>query len=256
VESLQVCDDRLRAISKCDEKIAQFEEILKQMRTDLYGSIEAIAEKVTKTAEVVDPPKRGVPKIISDVQLVLPRPVAYKEPELDSQHDDPGFSDFETWTEVTGKRKRRKQVRIDTDGAEDLSDRRRIMERPMERPPPPTSSGGVRRRAPRNAAVAIKVGPDCMSYAEIMKQAREKINLSELGITNPRMRRAVNSGVLIEISGPDGATKADMLATRLKDTIGNSAAVSRSIVKADIRIVGLSCMIGQTYFFRVKTVEW
>jgi len=32
VESLQDCDDRLRAISKCDNKIAKFEEILKQMK--------------------------------------------------------------------------------------------------------------------------------------------------------------------------------------------------------------------------------
>jgi len=92
VESLQDCDDRLRAISKCDEKIAKFEELLKQMRTYLYGSIEAIAEKVIKTAEVVDPPKRGVPRITSDIQLVPPRPIAYREPESNPQHDDPVFS--------------------------------------------------------------------------------------------------------------------------------------------------------------------
>jgi len=36
-ESLQECDDHLLAIFKCDEKIARFEELLKQMRTDLYN---------------------------------------------------------------------------------------------------------------------------------------------------------------------------------------------------------------------------
>jgi len=44
---------------------------------------------------------------------------------------------------VTGKCNRRKQVRIDTDRAEDSSDRRMTTERPMGRPPPPASSGGV-----------------------------------------------------------------------------------------------------------------
>jgi len=228
VKSLQDCDDRLQAISKCDEKIAKFEEMLKQMRTDLYGSIEAIADKVTRTAEVADSPKRGVPRIISDVQLVPPRSTNW-EPE---PSDEPTFSDFDTWTEVIGRKSKRKQVRID---AEDPSDPRTKY---TGRQPPPAPSGGIRRRAPRNAAVAIKVSPDGMSYAEVIKQARERVDLKELGITNPRMRRAANGGVLIEISGPDGATKADTLATRLRDAIGEKAVVSRPVVKADIRIVG------------------
>jgi len=57
-ESFQECDDHLLTISKCDEKIARFEELLKQMRTDLYGSLEAISDKITQTAVNVDPPKR------------------------------------------------------------------------------------------------------------------------------------------------------------------------------------------------------
>jgi len=57
------CDDHLKAISKYDEKIARFEEILKQMKTDLYGSIEAIAEKVTRSAATVDPPNVGSRKL-------------------------------------------------------------------------------------------------------------------------------------------------------------------------------------------------
>jgi len=50
------------------------------------------------------------------------------------------------------------------------------------------------------------------------------------------MRRATNGGVIIEISGPEGAVKADTLATRLRDAIGGCAAVSRSVVKADVRM--------------------
>jgi len=90
------------------------------------------------------------------------------------------------------------------------------------RPRFPSNSGGARKRAPRNAAMAIKANSGGLSYAEIIKLARERINLKELGIENPRMRRAANGGVIIEIAGPESAVKADSLASRLRDTIGNN----------------------------------
>jgi len=52
------------------------------------------------------------------------------------------------------------------------------------------------------------------------------------------MRRAANGGVIIEISGPEGAMKADTLASRLREVIGDNAAVSRLVVKADVKISG------------------
>jgi len=64
------------------------------------------------------------------------------------------------------------------------------------------------------------------------------VNLKEIGIVNPRMRRATNDGVIIEISGPEGAVKADTLASRLRDAIGNNAVVFHSVVKADLRVSG------------------
>jgi len=74
-ESLRDCDDQLMAISKCDEKIAKFEELLKQMRSDLYGSLETISDKASHTVNTVisTTRKKGVPKIISNIQLVPPR---------------------------------------------------------------------------------------------------------------------------------------------------------------------------------------
>jgi len=52
------------------------------------------------------------------------------------------------------------------------------------------------------------------------------------------MRRAANSGVIIEMTGPEGALKADSLASRLREVIGSNALVSRPVVKADIKISG------------------
>jgi len=229
----------LTAISKIDDKIAKFEDLLKKMKTDLYSSIEMIAEEVNKTNEIEDPPKRGVPKIVSNVQLVPPRPIPAQQQIYESQEDLEPFSDLETWTEVTGK-KRRRQVRIATsenlEEPPDVGARAAGFDRSGGRPPPP--SGGTRRRAPRNAAVSIKINAEGPSYADIIKLTREKVNLKDIGITNPRMRRAANGGIIIEIAGPEGANKADTLASRLRDAIGGSATVSRPVVKADLKISG------------------
>jgi len=228
----------LTAISKIDDKIAKFEDLLKKMKTDLYSSIEMIAEEVNKTNEIEDPPKRGVPKIVSNVQLVPPRPIPAQQQIYESQEDLEPFSDLETWTEVTGK-KRRRQVRIATsenlEEPPDVGARAAGFDRSGGRPPPP--SGGTRRRAPRNA-VSIKVNAEGPSYADIIKLAREKVNFKDIGITNPRMRRAANGGIIIEIAGPEGANKADTLASRLRDAIGGSATVFCPVVKADLKISG------------------
>jgi len=83
------------------------------MKTDLYDSIEAIADKVTRTAATVEPPKRGIPRIISDVQLVPPRAIPGHGLDAASQNELDPFSDLETWMEVTSRRNRKRQVRID-----------------------------------------------------------------------------------------------------------------------------------------------
>jgi len=239
VETLQNYDDHLTVINKFDDKIAKFEELLSKMRMDLYGSMETVAGKINQTAAIMDPPKRGVPRIISDIQLVPPRPI----PELprEQQEDRELLSDFDSWTEVSNKKSKRRQVRIATKG--NYEGPAGIAATPSgidrERGRPPLSSGeGARRRAPRNAAVSIKANAEGFSYADIIKQARDKVDLKDIGIVNPRMRRAANGGIIIEIAGPDGSSKADTLATRLREVIGDNAVVSRPVVKADLRISG------------------
>jgi len=194
------------------------------MRTDLYGSSEAISEKINQTAASVDSPKkREVPKIISNVQLVPSRPTPRRE---EHTHEDLDYcSDEEEWTEVKAK-KHRKSVRLDMRGEKPMEvamPAAANADRHVKSPPLPSS--GMRRRVPRAAAVSIKANTDGLSYVDIIKLARENVNFKDLGITNPRMRRAANDGVIIEISDPEGAIKVDTLAFRLRKVIGESAAV-------------------------------
>jgi len=239
VETLRGCDAQLEFIAKYDEKIIKLEELLHKIKTDFYGSVELVADKVGKTMTAVDPPKRGAPKIISNIQLVPPRPTPGLE-QKDQEEPEP-FSDLESWTEVTGRRnKRRVKIAAGANfaGPTGVTAGLTTSDRSGGRPYPTTNPGNARRRAPRNAAVSIKANTVGLSYAEIIKQAREKVNLKELGIVNPRMRRAANGGVIIEIAGPEGAVKADSLVSRLREVIGDSAVVSRPVVKADLKISG------------------
>jgi len=103
-------------------------------------------------------------------------------------------------------------VRIAGEGSTDFTARVTNSDRLGGKPPTAPSSSG-RWKPPRNAAVAIKASAEGLTYAEIIKQAREKVNLKDLGIINPRMRRTANGGVIIEILGPKGASKADILAS-------------------------------------------
>lgn len=96
-----------------------------------------------------------------------------------------------------------------------------------------------KKRLPRKAVVAITGRTPGFSYAEALKAARQEISLKDLGIDASRIKRAANGGILMEIGGPEGAKKADDLAAKLRQVMGDKAAVSRPMKKAEARIIGL-----------------
>lgn len=98
---------------------------------------------------------------------------------------------------------------------------------------------GKSRRPPRTAAVVITGNSENFSYAETVKKARDQIALPELGIQGSKTRRAANGGLMIEIPGPDGPTKAETLKQKLVEVIGDVATVSRPVRKGEFRILGL-----------------
>jgi len=52
--------------------------------------------------------------------------------------------------------------------------------------------------------VTIKSTSKDTSYADILKRARSKFTLAELGVELAKIRDVANGGLLIEIPGPDG----------------------------------------------------
>lgn len=65
------------------------------------------------------------------------------------------------------------------------------------------------RKVPRTAAVTITAVDGKMRNRELLKRAREKISLQEIGIENSRIRVATNGRI---IPGSEGKIHADRLA--------------------------------------------
>ncbi|XP_067209306.1 uncharacterized protein [Linepithema humile] len=102
------------------------------------------------------------------------------------------------------------------------------------------SRAGIKRRLPRTAAVAISA-PDG-TYADVMKEARERINLKDLNLNSLKIRNARNGGILLEIAGEQSRMKADALAVKLKEVVADrtdEVRISRPSRRLDFRLVGL-----------------
>jgi len=104
-----------------------------------------------------------------------------------------------------------------------------------------TNQNGTRlKRPPRAAAVAIRAKNDKVSYAEVLKKARQEVSLGELGIGVTKIRRGLNGSMMIEIPGQDSGRKAKLLEDKLREKLGeNEIVITRPMTMAEIIITGL-----------------
>lgn len=102
----------------------------------------------------------------------------------------------------------------------------------------------VRARPPKSAVVSIKSKDEAQSYANILKRARERINLGELGIKDPKVRFAANGGVLVEIPGPEGSKMANTLAEKLSSVMGEEYRISCPVKFGELRVSGIDPSVG------------
>jgi len=151
-------------------------------------------------------------------------------------------SDINEWSTVRGRRVRRvadgesrpgrlgpfRTPRASRSGARSVSSGARVGVGPG-RSRPADNRPGV--RLPKAVAVSIRATNNSVSYADIMKKTKSSFALTDLGINSSRIREAANGGMLIEVFGSNGASKADVLDEKLKEVLGESAVVARPVVK-------------------------
>ncbi|CAL1680990.1 unnamed protein product [Lasius platythorax] len=172
---------------------------------------------LVKMRELLRAYKVGNPRIMDELNKTF---------ETDEEYST---APRETWASVVG---RRKKIPTNRSG---ISDRAKQQSRPAQQQAQKTSQ---KRKAPRTAAVAIQCSnPD--DYPTVLRKARERISLSELKIQITKTRRAINGGLIIEISGDDNEEKADILANRLREILDTKVKITRPSKRAAIRIIGM-----------------
>lgn len=119
--------------------------------------------------------------------------------------ENSGMRTGSTTPSLSGKRR--------VSGTTTTQEVRPLRERGRMSPPPPP-----KRRPPKTVAITITGKEANFSYADALRKARENISLPDLGIERSKVRRTINGGVLLEIIGPDGATKADALRLEIERT--------------------------------------
>ncbi|XP_072949830.1 uncharacterized protein [Epargyreus clarus] len=102
-------------------------------------------------------------------------------------------------------------------------------------------------RVPKSAAVSVTVPEGLnVTYAEVMNTAKGHIKLADLGIAELRQKKALNGGLLLEVAGEDCAGKADALAGKLQDAVGEMGVkVARPTKQGEARVMDLDDSVTQ-----------
>ncbi|XP_041974010.1 uncharacterized protein LOC121729534 [Aricia agestis] len=102
--------------------------------------------------------------------------------------------------------------------------------------------GGL--RAPKTAAVVVTLLPDAekrgVTYKSIMDKAKQHVDITTLDIPAVKFKQAVTGARMYEVSGTACKEKADALAGKLKEVLGEEdVRVSRPQKCAELRITGM-----------------
>nr|XP_049701474.1 serine/arginine repetitive matrix protein 1-like [Helicoverpa armigera] len=188
----------------------------------------APAQPKPKTARAVQAQRPPVPP---SAPAPSSAPVA-KRPPKPTPSAAPTSSATESEWQVVGEKKKKRRA---AKAAKKKAQKRRRRER----------AAAAQLRAPKTAAVVVTLQPDAVkrgvSYRDVLAQAKEAVNLQELGIASGlRLRVTATGARMLEVPGAASGPAADALAERLRASISaDDARVSRPQKCADLRIMGL-----------------
>lgn len=101
-----------------------------------------------------------------------------------------------------------------------------------------------KKKTPSNTAAVVisqplvAEGVQSVSLADVVAEATSKIDLGALEIDYLKPRRAATGGLILEIPGGNGEGKADSLAQKLMEVVGDRPRLSRPSRKQEIRVSG------------------
>ncbi|XP_047986380.1 uncharacterized protein LOC125226440 [Leguminivora glycinivorella] len=153
--------------------------------------------------------------------IPTPAPRAKRVPQAATQ--TPPTSSNETWTEVLGRKARKKAVQSTAAAA-----------KPAAKPKP------RKLVAPSSAAIVLALKPESeATYASLLSKATTSFSLAEVGVDHVNVRKTADGARIIEVAGTDNGRAADLICEKLEGLIGNDARVYRPIKMAGLRISGI-----------------
>ncbi|XP_059045778.1 uncharacterized protein LOC131841475 [Achroia grisella] len=147
-----------------------------------------------------------------------------------------------SWATVV-KGKRGKMVNV-TEGQATPSTSRQGPKLGTSTPAKTTAPVPSKLKPSRSAAVVITIDPaaekEGVTYANILLEAKNRVDLRPRGIEALRLRQAITGARILEIPGAESSGKADALASKLREFIPeNMAKVARPVKTAEMRVMGL-----------------
>lgn len=217
---------------------------LSRQIVELVTRRKVIRQSSQSAAKGVSPAGRALSKIIEDVQLVPSR----------KERDEGASNQANVWSVVENRKPRNKKKKSTNNDEYPLEignksnktiprtnvkTNTNLKPKSKFKPKDNTRGDGQKRRPPRTAAVTIRGIEEKFSYADALRKLRREIALPDLDITASHVRKLIGGRVIIEISGADKTQKAEALKKKIAEVLGDSAKVTRPVVKGEVRLIGL-----------------
>ncbi|XP_059047203.1 uncharacterized protein LOC131842652 [Achroia grisella] len=104
----------------------------------------------------------------------------------------------------------------------------------------PARKKKAKARPPRSSAVVLTMRPGAeergVTYRSVLTEAKAKISLAQLGITDLRFRVGRTGSRILEIPGTHTGEAADALAAKIEEVLPEDVRVSRPVKSAELRI--------------------
>ncbi|XP_047990148.1 uncharacterized protein LOC125229370 [Leguminivora glycinivorella] len=228
----RILDDRLGALERDG-----------RLLPNKTGQTPLAVDRGRQAAQTVTPGKAaGGEKSKKKRKKAKSQPTAVAGPSAPSGQQPPppapGSSD-QQWTSVVSRSARRRAAAQSKTQPQANTKRKAANEKAQAKAK--TRSRGL--RPPRSAAVVLTLQPEAeangATYAKVLAVAKEKVKLSDLGISDLRFRRAATGARILQLPGVNSGEKADKLARELAEKLGEEVRVSRPTKCAELRLSNL-----------------
>ncbi|XP_025266437.1 golgin subfamily A member 6-like protein 22 [Camponotus floridanus] len=188
-------------------------------------------------------------KVVENIQIRKPRieslglekETKRKEETIKKETTKKDLQSDQEWETKKSRREIKENKKKVKEEQKLKQDKKSILQQQKEKPK-------MVRRLPRSSAVTLRIAEenkDKYSYADILRKAREKISLEEIGIEKTRIRKTAGGNVLIAIPGANRGMEADRLAEELTKVLDKEITVSRPNIMGELRLFGLDDSISK-----------